>query len=100
PASDAEIVPGPCAVAAAECGCKCSCRAESARPSQSIPLLGRCVASAIRKHIVRQIGENFECPRQPLSLLAQHDLVTSPKNFHLAGAKPKFLRQPDSLTVA
>jgi hypothetical protein len=51
-----------------------SIRAERAL---AVPPLWRGILSALRQKVVRQIGQNLECARQSLSLLAQNDFVAA-----------------------
>src|ERR1700730_16895694 len=68
--------------------------------SDAVPFLRGSVLPTVRQEVVRQIGQDFKCPRQTFPLFAQYDFVTATENFHLLALHLELLRQPDGLAVA
>src|SRR5882757_8485787 len=79
---------------------KCWCRAESARPSQTLALLRRLFPGLFdRVDVNGEICEKLEGPLQTFSFFAKDNLVASPEYFDLASADTKLLRQTNRLAV-
>jgi hypothetical protein len=75
-------------------------RGLSASASEAIPLIEPGLPPASFKKVVRQLGEYLKRFSQIAGRFPKNDLVTSPKDFHFAGAEAKLARNPYGLGVA